>query len=253
MNILIIEDEQLAQERLQQIIQAFDPSITIAGYLESVEEAVTWFNTKPHPDLILLDIHLSDGESFEIFKRTQIQKPIIFITAFDNYAIDAFSLFSIDYILKPVTAEALATAINKYKNLSHIFTPANYRLLMEKVKDKYSTSYRTRFLSKVGQRLFFISTTDIAYFAAENKIVFLVDKEGNRFIINNTMENLERELNPKDFFRLNRKVIIHAEAIDQIKPFHNSRLKLKLKGIPASEEIIISRERVADFKQWADA
>lgn len=252
MNILIIEDEQLAQERLQQIIEAFDPSITITACLESVEEAVTWFNTKPHPDLILLDIHLSDGESFEIFKRTQIQKPIIFITAFDNYAIDAFSLFSIDYILKPVTAEALATAINKYKNLSHIFTPANYQLLMEQVKDSYSTSYRTRFLSKVGQRLFFIPTTDVAYFTAENKIVFLVDKEGNRFVINNTMENLERELNPKDFFRLNRKVIIHAGAIDQIKPFHNSRLKLQLKGIPAAEEMIISRERVSDFKQWAD-
>lgn len=253
MNILIIEDEQLAQERLQQIILNFDPGITIAGCLESVEEAVTWFNTKPHPDLILLDIHLSDGESFEIFKRTQIQKPIIFITAFDNYAIDAFRLFSIDYILKPVTAEALAAAINKYKNLSHLFTPANYRLLTEQVKDNYSNSYRTRFLSKVGQRIFFISTTDVAYFAAENKIVFLVDKEGNRFVINNTMENLERELNPKDFFRLNRKVIIHAEAIDQIKPFHNSRLKLQLKGIAVAEEMIISRERVADFKQWADA
>ena len=252
MNILIIEDEQLAQERLQQIIQAFDPAINIVGYLESVEEAVSWFNTKPHPDLILLDIHLSDGESFEIFKRTQIQKPIIFITAFDNYAIDAFRLFSIDYILKPVTAEALASAINKYKNLSNIFTPANYRMLMEQVKDNYSTSYRTRFLSKVGQRLFFIPAADVAYFAAENKIVFLVDKEGNRFVINNTIENLETELNPKDFFRLNRKVIIHAEAIDQIKPFHNSRLKLQLKGIPAAEEMIISRERVADFKQWAD-
>ena len=170
--ILIIEDEQLAQERLQQIIQAFDPAINIVGYLESVEEAVSWFNTKPHPDLILLDIHLSDGESFEIFKRTQIQKPIIFITAFDNYAIDAFRLFSIDYILKPVTAEALASAINKYKNLSNIFTPANYRMLMEQVKDNYSTSYRTRFLSKVGQRLFFIPAADVAYFAAENKIVF---------------------------------------------------------------------------------
>ena len=150
MNILIIEDEQLAQERLQQIIHAFDPGITIAGCLESVEEAVTWFNNKPHPDLILLDIHLSDGESFEIFKRTHIQKPIIFITAFDNYAIDAFSLFSSDYILKPVTAEALATAINKYKNISNLFTPANYRLLTEQVKDNYSNSYRTRFLCKIS-------------------------------------------------------------------------------------------------------
>ena len=252
MNILIVEDEQLAQERLQLLINAYDPSIIIVGCLESVEETVNWFNTKPHPDLILLDIHLSDGQSFEIFKRTQIQKPIIFITAFENYAVDAFSLFSIDYILKPVTAEALATAINKYKNLADIFKPADYRLLMEQVKDNSLVNYRNRFLAKVGQRLFFIPASEVAYFAADNKIVFLIDREGNRFVINNTMENLENELNPKDFFRLSRKIIIHADAIDQIKPYQSNRLKLQLKGIAASEEIIISRERVADFKQWAD-
>ncbi len=253
MNILIIEDEELAQERLQQLIHNFDPSINIVACLESVEESVQWFNSKPHPDLILLDIHLSDGASFEIFKRTQIQKPIIFVTAFDNYAIDAFKLFSVDYILKPVTAEALASAINKYKALAGIFTPANYQLLVEQVKDNYTANYRNRFLAKVGQRLFFIPAADVAYFSADNKIVFLIDREGNRFVINSTMEKIESEVNPRDFFRLNRKIIIHADAIDQIKPFHNSRLKLQLKGINNAEEIIISRERVADFKQWADA
>lgn len=253
MNILIVEDEQLAQERLQLLINAYDPSINIVGCLESVEETVYWLNTKPHPDLILLDIHLSDGQSFEIFKRTQTQKPIIFITAFENYAIDAFSLFSIDYILKPVTAEALAAAINKYKNLADIFKPADYRLLMEQVKDNSMVNYRNRFLAKVGQRLFFIPASEVAYFAADNKIVFLIDREGNRFVINNTMENLETELNPKDFFRLSRKIIVHADVIEQIKPYHNNRLKLQLKGVAASDEMIISRERVADFKQWADA
>jgi DNA-binding LytR/AlgR family response regulator len=252
MNILIVEDEQLAQERLQILINAYDPSINIVGCLESVEETVNWLNTKPHPDLILLDIHLSDGQSFEIFKRTQTLKPIIFITAYENYAVDAFSLFSIDYILKPVSAEALATAINKYKNLADIFKPADYRLLTEQVKDNSMINYRNRFLAKVGQRLFFIPASEVAYFAADNKIVFLIDREGNRFVINNTMENLETELNPKDFFRLSRKIIIHADAIEQVKPFQSNRLKLQLKGIAASEEIIISRERVADFKQWAD-
>lgn len=252
MNILIVEDEQLAQERLLLLIKAYDPTIKIAGCLESVEETVNWLNTKPHPDLILLDIHLSDGQSFEIFKRTQTQKPIIFITAYENYAVDAFRLFSIDYILKPVTAEALATAINKYKNLKDIFTPADYRLLTEQVNDIYAANYRTRFLAKVGQRLFFIAASEVAYFAADNKIVFLIDREGNRFIINSTIEKLETELNPKDFFRLSRKIIIHADAIDQVRPCQSNRLKLRLKGIAASEEIIISRERVADFKQWAD-
>jgi DNA-binding LytR/AlgR family response regulator len=252
MNILIIEDEQLAQERLLLLIKAYDPTITVTGCLESVEETVNWLNTKPHPDLILLDIHLSDGQSFEIFKRTQTQKPIIFITAYENYAIDAFSLFSIDYILKPVTAEALAAAINKYKNLKDIFIPADYRLLMEQVKDNYGASYRNRFLAKVGQRLFFIASADVAYFTADNKIVFLIDRGGNRFVINSTIEKLETELDPKHFFRLSRKIIIHADAIEQVKPYQSNRLKLQLKGIAAPEEIIISRERVADFKQWAD-
>ena len=252
MNILIIEDEQLAQERLQLLIKAYDPSIHIAGFLESVEETVNWLNTKPHPDLLLMDIHLSDGQSFEIFKRTSTQKPIIFTTAYENYAIDAFQLFSIDYILKPITAEALATALNKYKNLSAAFAPKDYQLLMEQVKDNFSINYKNRFLAKVGQRLFFIPAKEVAYFAADNKIVFLIDKEGNRFVINITMEKLETELNPKDFFRLSRKIIIHADAIDQVKPYQSNRLKLQLKGIAAPEEMIISRDRVADFKQWAD-
>ena len=252
MNILIVEDEQLAQEKLQFLIKTYDPAINIVGNLESVAETVHWLNTKPHPDLILLDIHLSDGQSFEIFKRTTTQTPIIFTTAYENYAIDAFQLFSIDYILKPVTAQGLATAINKYRNLSAAFAPKDYQLLMEQVKDNFSTNYKTRFLAKVGQRLFFIPVADVAYFAADNKIVFLIDKEGNRFVINTTIEKLETELHPKDFFRLNRKIIIHAAAIDQVKPCQSNRLKLQLKGLTVAEEIIISRERVADFKQWAD-
>ena len=252
MTILIVEDEQLAQERLQLLVKNYDAAINIVGCLESVEETVQWLNTKPHPDLILLDIHLSDGESFEIFKRTTTQKPIIFTTAYENYAIDAFKLFSVDYILKPITAEGLAAALNKYKNLTAAFAPKDYQLLMEQVKDNFSVNYKNRFLAKVGQRLFFIAASEVAYFAADNKIVFLIDREGNRFVINNTMEKLETELNPKDFFRLNRKIIIHADAIDQIKPYHSNRLKLQVKGVPLTEEIIISRERVADLKQWAD-
>jgi DNA-binding LytR/AlgR family response regulator len=253
MNILIVEDEQLAQERLQLLIKAYDPAINIIACLESVEETINWLNTKQHPDLLLLDIHLSDGQSFEIFKRTSTQKPIIFTTAYENYAIDAFQLFSIDYILKPVTAEGLATALNKYKNLSAAFAPKDYQLLMEQVKDNFSANYKTRFLAKVGQRLFFIPASDVAYFAADNKIVFLIDKLGNRFVVNTTIEKLEGELNPKDFFRLNRKIIIHAAVIEQVKPYQSNRLKLHLKGITTPDEIIISRERVADFKQWADA
>lgn len=253
MTVLIVEDEQLAQERLEMLLKDYDPSINIAGKLESVEEAVQWLNSRPHPDVILLDIHLADGDSFEIFKRTSTQKPIIFTTAYENYAIDAFQLFSIDYILKPVTAQSLAAALNKYKNLSAAFTPHNYELLIEQVKDNFLNNYKTRFLAKVGQRLFFVQAEEVAFFSADNKIVYLTDREGNRFVINATIDKLESELNPKDFFRVNRSTIIHAGVLEQIKPYPNNRLKLQLKNITTTEEIIISRERVQAFKEWAGA
>jgi two-component system, LytTR family, response regulator LytT len=253
MTVLIVEDEQLAQERLEMLLKAYDPSITVAGCIESVEETVNWLNSKPHPDIILLDIHLADGDSFEIFKRTSTQKPVIFTTAYENYAIDAFQLFSIDYILKPVTAQSLATALNKYKNLSAAFTPHNYGMLIEQVKDNFLNNYKARFLAKVGKRLFFVPAEEVAFFSADNKIVFLTDREGNRFVINATIDKLEAELNPKDFFRINRSTIIHAGALEQIKPCANNRLKLQLKNINTADEIIISRERVASFKEWAGA
>jgi DNA-binding LytR/AlgR family response regulator len=252
MDIVIIEDEMLASERLQMLIKNYDPSVNIVACLESIEEAVQWLQTKPHPDLLFVDIHLSDGHSFEIFRKVNLQKPVIFTTAFDNYALDAFSLFSIDYILKPVTAEALAAAINKYKTVTSSLM-ANYALLSDQVRENFNTRYKNRFLAKVGQRSFFIHADEVAYFFADNKIVYLVDNEGNRFIINFTLEKLEPLLDPHDFFRINRKMIIHSKAVEQVKPYFNNRLKLTLKSIKADEEIIISRERVNDFKVWADA
>lgn len=252
MDVVIIEDEMLAAERLQTLIKNYDASINVVAVLESIEETVQWLHSKPHPDLLFVDIHLSDGHSFEIFKRIQLQKPVIFTTAFDNYALDAFHLFSIDYILKPVTAAALAAAMNKYKSLATL-AAVNYSILSDAVKENFNTRYKNRFLAKVGQRTFFLQADEVAYFFADNKIVYLVDKEGNRFIINFTLEKLEPLLDPVDFFRINRKMIVHSKAIEQVKPYFNNRLRLLLKGIKANEEIIISRERVADFKEWADA
>jgi DNA-binding LytR/AlgR family response regulator len=252
MDIVIIEDEMLAAERLQALIKNYDANINIVAVLESIEESIQWLQAKPHPDLMFVDIHLSDGHSFEIFKKINLQKPVIFTTAFDNYALNAFQLFSIDYILKPVTAEALAAAINKYKSLAAMVA-VNYSLLSDTVKENFGTRYKNRFLAKVGQRSFFLHADEVVYFFADNKIVYLVDKEGNRFIINFTLEKLEPLLDPHDFFRINRKMIIHSKAIEQVKPYFNNRLKLSLKGVKADEDIVISRERVADFKEWADA
>jgi DNA-binding LytR/AlgR family response regulator len=253
MKVLIVEDEQLAAVRLQLLLQEYDPAIEVMACLESIEETVRWLQTRPQPDLMLLDISLSDGHSFEIFKRVPTQKPVIFTTAYDNYALEAFHHFSIDYILKPVTAEALAAAMNKYRSIAAAFVPAPYGALADQWQQISNQPVKSRFLAKVGQRLFFIQEEEVAFFMAENKIVYLGDRSGNRFIINYTLEKLEPLLNSRLFFRINRKTIVHADAIEQMKPFAGNRMKLHIKGWPPTEEIIISRERVAGFKQWADS
>ena len=252
MNVLIIEDEALASDRLAMLIQQYDASINIAASVESIEETVEWLSTKPHPDLLFVDIHLSDGHSFEIFKKVQVKIPIIFTTAYDQYALDAFQLFSIDYILKPITAEALANAIGKYKSISANNISQDYSSILQNLKENLTVKYKNRFLAKVGQRLFFIATKDVAYFVADNKIVSLVTSEGKKYIVNITMEKLETIIDPTHFFRANRKFIVHAGAIEQVRPYDNNRLLVIIKDTAATEEIIISREKVAEFKNWAD-
>lgn len=252
MNILIIEDELLAAERLKLLLKQYDPSINVVACLESIEESVQWLQTRPHPDLLLMDIQLSDGHSFEIFNQVKLSTPVIFTTAYDNYAIDAFRHFSIDYILKPVTAETLAKGIQKYRSLAHLFYPPDYTVLVDQLKETNQARYKDRFLAKIGSRTFFIQADEIAYFYADNKIVFLADREGNRFIINYTIEKLEPLLDPYHFFRINRKMIVHSKMIDLIKPFHNNRLKISLRNLNLQEDIIVSRERVNSFRKWAD-
>lgn len=253
MRVLIVEDEMLAAQRLQHLLREIDPAIEIVGVAESVEETIEVLQRQSAPDLLLMDIQLSDGHSFEIFKKIAIRKPVIFTTAYDQFALEAFKHFSIDYILKPITAAALRIALEKYKLMTSKMTPDYSALLSTLAGIQPVTDYKNRFLAKVGQRLFFVEVNDIAFFQAENKIVYLVDKEGNRFVIDYTLEKLEALLDPKLFFRLNRKFIVKVSAIDHIKPFYNNRLKLSVKGAPNNDEMIISRERVAEFKAWAEA
>jgi len=248
MKLVIVEDERLATERLLTLLNQYDPSIEVLACLESIEETVGYLQNHAHPDLLLLDIHLADGHSFEIFKQVSYNRPVIFTTAFDQYALDAFKIFSIDYILKPVTQEALATAINKLKSLPSGFS-ADFSQLGPAIREQ---QYKKRFLGKVGQRLFFIHTADIAFFKADNKIVYLVDKEGHRYVVENTLEELSEQLDPQQFFRLNRSFMVHINAIQQVKPWFNSRLKLTVQGHAGAEEMVVSRDRVADFRVWAE-
>lgn len=249
MRVVIIEDEQLAAERLVYLMKNSDADIEVVKHLYSIEESVHWLNNNPHPDLLFLDIQLADGFCFEIFKSVDYRKPVIFTTAYDQYAMEAFKLFSIDYLLKPVTAEALNAALKKFYT---VFPPpqTNYQQLSAVFE---SASYKSRFLAKAGQKMFFVESNDIQYFQADDKIVFLVDKEGNRLMIDYTLEKLETLLNPKEFFRVNRKYLARYTSISQIKPYVNSRLKLMLRNGSKTEEVVLSRERVHDFKSWAEA
>lgn len=249
MKVVIIEDEQLAAERLVYLLNQIEPKAVVVKHLFSIEESVQWLHQNPHPDLLFLDIQLEDGFCFEIFEKVEFNKPVIFTTAYNQYALDAFKLTSIDYLLKPVTAQSLRTALDKLKTIQ---TPAsvNYRDL-SRVFDE--ASFKSRFLARAGQKMFFVESNDVQYFQADDKIVFLVDKEGNRLVVDYTLEKLQDLLNPKEFFRLNRQVIARYTSIAQIKPYVNSRLKLLLRSGSKTEEVILSRERVHEFKQWAEA
>lgn len=249
MKIVIVEDERLATERLLTLLRRYDASIEVQACLESIEETVSYLRSHAHPDLLLLDIHLADGHSFEIFKQVNFNRPVIFTTAFDQYALEAFKVFSIDYILKPVTAEALAASLNKLKALPFSLG-TDFRQLSQAAPASF---YKKRILGKVGQRIYFIPAGQIAYFQADNKIVYLVDREGHRFVVDHTMELLTMLLDPRHFFRLNRTFIISIHAIEQVKPWFNSRLKISVAGQPAAEEMVVSRDRVAEFKSWAEA
>ncbi len=249
MKILIVEDEKPAAERLQALIEGFDQEVEIMGCLESIEDTVSFLNGNVHPDLMLLDIHLSDGNSFEILRRSKYQNPVIFTTAYDHYAIDAFKFTSIDYILKPVTKESLAFAFNKYRSMTTPFSPTDLEALMKKWETR---TYKKRFVGKVGQRLFFIDADQIAYFQADNKILYMVDFEGTKYVVDYTIEKLEQVLDPKEFFRVNRRFMVNIKAIELVKPYVNSRVKLVVKGAEECADFIISRSRMAEFRQWAE-
>ena len=249
MNVLIIEDEKPSARRLQRMLDK--TGVIVNTMLHSVEESVEWFNNNEHPDLIFLDIQLSDGLSFEIFDVVKIKSAIIFTTAFDEYALQAFKLNSIDYLLKPIDENDLQIAVDKYRELK--VPSKNVQFDFEDIKKLLSNplerEYKKRFTTKIGQHLKMISVDEIECFYSENKGTYAHTTSGRDYLLDITLEQLEQELSPKVFFRINRKFYININAIKDIISYTNSRLELKLNG-NLDQEVIVARERVKDFKLW---
>jgi DNA-binding LytR/AlgR family response regulator len=246
--ILIIEDEEPAAERLVKMLLDIDTNIVVVGNTVSVKSSVKWFRENPLPDLILMDINLSDGHSFDIFKEVEISAPIIFITAYDQYAIDAFKLNSIDYILKPIKKEELRNALDKYKRMGTIQVQ-QVTSLLNTFKSNQDKEFQKRIVIRYGDTIKMIEITDIAYFYTEEKINFLCTHSDTRMPIDQNLDELEEILDPKIYFRINRQFIINISAIEKMLTWSKSRVKIILK--PASEhETIVSTERSSHFKDW---
>ena len=249
MRIIIIEDEKPAARLLQRKVEKL--GLQIETLLHSVEESLKWFQNNQHPDLIFLDIQLSDGLSFEIFEKIEIKSAVIFTTAFDEYALRAFKLNSIDYLLKPIDEEELEIAITKFKNQFQKSSIAslNFEAIKRMLVNPTEKSYKQRFTIKIGEHLKMISIDEVECFYSENKGTYLHTLDNRDYLLDNTLEQLETELNPKDFFRVSRKFIIPLKTIKDIVVYSNSRLKVILPTYKA-DEVIVSRERVNDFKEW---
>lgn len=251
MRIIIIEDEKPAARLLQRKVEKF--GYQVETLLHSVEEALHWFQNNQHPDLIFLDIQLSDGLSFEIFEKIEIKSAVIFTTAFDEYALRAFKLNSIDYLLKPIDEEELEIAISKFKNQFQKSSIASldFEAIKRMLVNPTEKTYKQRFTIKIGEHLKMISIDEVECFYSENKGTYLHTLDNRDYLLDNTLEQLETELNPKDFFRVSRKFIVPLKKIKDIVVYSNSRLKVILPTYKA-DEVIVSRERVNDFKEWLE-
>ncbi len=250
MKVLIIEDEELAVNKLVKTLSSIDATIEVAGVTDSIESSVEWFQTNPSPDLVLMDIELSDGQSFEIFNLTDIKSPVIFTTSYDEYALKAFKVNSVDYLLKPVQKDELETAIHKFRN-NFIATPAlGLDGLMKELQQRLQLkNYRKRFLVKNANKLVSVEVDEIAYFYSDGRLNFFKTFDNRKFIIDYTMEELQDMLDPEKFFRTNRAFYVSIKSIDRIEDYFGNRLILQLKPM-IEKDAIVSREKVTDFKLW---
>jgi DNA-binding LytR/AlgR family response regulator len=245
MNILIIEDEIPAFNKLSKLVLEAIPEAEIIGHLDSISAAQSWFANHPMPDVVLMDIHLADGSAFDLVKLVDIECPIIFTTAYDEYAMEAFKTSSIDYLLKPVKKDELEAAFSKLSNFRSFF----HGPLDTPKSESQPTDYKKRFVIRFGEHIKTVSVEDVAYFFSENKATYVRTHEGRTYPMDNNLDSLEAMLDPEHFFRVNRQYIIHLKAIDEMKTYSKARVIVTLK--PAvKEQPVVSSERAAQFKLW---
>jgi DNA-binding LytR/AlgR family response regulator len=249
MRVVIIEDERLAAERLADLLRNLEPAVTILAVLESVEDSVNWFAQHESPDLVFMDVQLEDGISFEIFEEVKIDAPVIFTTAFDEYALRAFKVNSVDYLLKPLAEEDLVAAIRKFRRMFE--NEPDFEQKVKRVIEQVARKYKSRFFLKIGSRFQSVPVTRICCFFVEERNTFLKTTEGKTYDLDLSLDQLETLVDPEQFFRVNRNFLVNMNAIAEIVSYSTNRLKLKLdKGF--DEGVIVSRDKVSDFKRWMD-
>jgi DNA-binding LytR/AlgR family response regulator len=244
MDVIIIEDELPARAKLIAMLQLLDPTIRVKAQLSSVKESLDWLNENKEPALAFVDIQLSDDHSFEIFRRHPVKFPVIFTTAYDKYLLESFEFNSIDYLLKPITEEKLKRSLEKVQNLKQHFGQDN----VQKLINQTLPSQKSRIVARKGTEFVALNLTEAAYFFTEHKIVFVRDFSGRQMIVDKNLGELETELSKEDFFRINRKFLVHQKAIDRFKP-DNGKIRVFLKP-EINEEVHVSKETAPEFRSW---
>lgn len=254
LRILIFEDEDFAADQLKDMLTNYYSKIDFLEIIDNVKDGIEWLQNNPPPDLIMMDIHLADGICFEIFDYVKVQAPIIFTTAYSEYTLKAFKVNSIDYLLKPIVYKDLENALDKYKSIHlepFLAGIERFHESLENFSANAKKNFRQRFLINVANKLNVVNSEDINYFCIIAESVFIIDAFGNLYPLDYTLEKVQKLVNPELFFRINRKYIIHINSIEEMTPYSQYRIKLKLKMCD-DNDIIVSRERVKDFKNWLD-
>jgi DNA-binding LytR/AlgR family response regulator len=250
MNIVIVEDEKLAAERLQQLMKACDPEAVVVEQFEGIEDTLEYFRSGKMADLMMLDVQLADGRAFELLDKMSVEIPIIFTTAFDNFALQAFKHHSIDYLLKPIQREDLKMALAKFRRISENRLNSVQISSLKSLLAKVSRNYRERIIIKTGNKLYFKQVNEVALFIADGKSTYLLPRNDSRkFLIDHTLEELESALDPDRFYRISRKYILGIDSIAELKGLISGRLEVKLNQV-FDQELLVSRERAQDFKKW---